>query len=510
VTSVRTDIAPRASGKASPPWLRSAPGGLGEGRAWRLSWLSFWLSISVLSSLIAYRLDWVPHQSGSIYDISSGFSPYLRSLLERGEFVDLETVAGARRTTMRLPMVPLLHLLISYVVGPGVLLHVLVKNLIVYGLAAQAIRGFARRAALPARAPFAIFGLVFLNPVGFRTLPLIGGEESYYVPLLVVLFATLSAPAETWRASTLHGVGAVLAVLCLTKSTLTVLALSLLAFVAVCSWRARRAARDELPRVRGTAPSASSLSRSTAPGFASSLVPAAYVLAALAGWSVWSYQTTQRFTHVLNISSYDGINFYKGNNEHVEGLYPDVHLDVLDVVGITAAPPHLRADEWAVSDYFRQRASAYLTRDPWHTLHFVGFKAGAPFVFANSPARIYAAANTTRSALPALAEQSKRQTPKSRVIASALWLYKMSWLATVAWALRDLWRRRCLQQSALYLVLSGAIAAPFVVGFAYVNHLCALYTLMFLHASGAFFARPRVPTTSQEDSVEAPHLGLTG
>jgi len=439
--------------------LLVVPASEANSRAWRISWLAYWLLISFASSLLAYQLNWIPHDSGSIYDISSGFSPYLRSLLEHGQFVDTETVAGARRTTMRLPAVPVFHALLSQVLGRGVLAHVLAKNLIAYGLSACAMQRFAREHQLRALAPFALFALVFLNPVGLRTLPLLGGEESYYIPLLVVLLVVLSSPPSTWHRPTLHGVGIVLAILCLTKSTLSLLAVVLLVFVA----------------------------RYT-PNKRSALIPAAYVLVALGGWSVWSYQTTQHVTHVFNISSYDGINLYKGNNEYVQALYPDVHLDVLDVVGITTPPRALRADEWAVNDHFRRRATDYLLLHPWRTVQFLGFKAAAPFLLANSPARIYAGADTVRTELPAIIEQSKVATVKARVIASALWLYKLSFLASLVWAARNTWRRRYTQASVLYLALTATLAVPFVIGFAYVNHLCALYTLMFVYAWGAFFS----------------------
>jgi hypothetical protein len=429
---------------------------------WKVAWCVVWIALSLLSSIVSYKLDWVRHETGSIYDISSGFSPYVRSLSENHRFVDTLSLGGAPRTTMRLPAVPFFHFVLSLLVGQRLLFHLLAKNLVVFGICACAIRRLAVERRWGPVAPFAILGLMALNPVAFRILPTLGGEEAYYAPLLVLLFVALCA--GSWTQARMHQVGVVLALLCLTKSTLTILVMVVLGFVIARArtWR--------------------------------SLVPAAYVAAALGGWSVWSHATTHRWTHVVNISAYDGINFFKGNNEFVQDLYPDVHLDALDAAGLTAPPEDIRGNEWAVSDYFRHRAFAYLSADGWRTMRFLAYKAAAPFVMANSPARIYVNEPIERSELTRLAQRAKASTFKSRVVAGGLWIYKMLWLVTIAWAARSVWSRKNARASLLYLLLSGAIAVPFVVGFAYINHLFVLYTLMVVYAGSALPAPDRQPT----------------
>jgi hypothetical protein len=83
--------------------LPGLPGSRAGGLGGRATWFAYWVGLSVLSSAVAYKANWVPRKSGSIYDISSGFSPYVRSLIEGRGFVDDVSLVGARRTTMRLP-----------------------------------------------------------------------------------------------------------------------------------------------------------------------------------------------------------------------------------------------------------------------------------------------------------------------------------------------------------------------------------------------------------------------
>jgi len=103
-----------------------------------------------------------------------------------------------------------------------------------------------------------------------------------------------------------------------------------------------------------------------------SLVPAACVTIALAGWSIWSFQSTGHWTTFANISSYDGVNLYKANNEYVAQLYPQVHLDVLDYIGTTRVPSGL--DEWEANTHFRVQAFDWLIDSPQQLVRTVAFK----------------------------------------------------------------------------------------------------------------------------------------
>lgn len=100
-------------------------------------------------------------------------------------------------------------------------------------------------------------------------------------------------------------------------------------------------------------------------------VPAVYMLAVLGAWSWWSNETTGKWTHVANILSFDGINLYRGNNEFVEALYPEVHMDALDYAGLTDPPRDIQDKEWTVNDHFRQLALRYLSSDWAHALRFL-------------------------------------------------------------------------------------------------------------------------------------------
>lgn len=153
-------------------------------------------------------------------------------------------------------------------------------------------------------------------------------------------------------------------------------------------------------------------------------VPAVYLLAVLCAWSWWSHETTGKWTHVANMLSFGGINLCKGNNEFVEALYPEVHMNALDYAGLTDRPRDIQDKAWTVNDHFRQLAPRYLSSDWWHALRFLWFKTYAVFFAITSYARITVQEPISVDQLRDLATLRNEKTLKVHVLAIGYGLYK--------------------------------------------------------------------------------------
>ncbi|MBA3492856.1 MAG: hypothetical protein H0T87_01670 [Gammaproteobacteria bacterium] len=425
---------------------------------YRKLWNLYWVIVAVASSLLAYALDWVPHEDGTILAISSGFAEYLQNLIDHGTYRSCVVKEDPCYTTTRLPFVPWVHYLLHFLVGMNLLAHLLVKNVVFYGIAALALERYARKRDIGYLAIAAIYSLVYLNPVSLRMLPTLGGEEGYYVHLLLALFLLL---ADTiFSVARAHLIGLLFAILALTKSILAPVCLVAAVYLLM---------REKCNRL--------------------AFVPAVYLLAVLGAWSWWSHETTGRWTHVANISSFDGINLYKGNNEFVEALYPEVHLDALTRAGLTEPPRDIQDKEWAINDHFRQLALRYLSSDWSHALRFLWFKTHAVFFAMTAPARITVQEPISVDQLRDLAALRDEKTLKDHVLAIGYGLYKGLFIASIALAVWDVKKGRIMVSASMsYVLLCALLSVPYVIGWAFGKHLAVLYSLMFLYVSLVFLA----------------------
>jgi hypothetical protein len=422
-----------------------------------LHWHVFWITISVLSSLLVFYAGWVPNGDGTVFSITSGFSNYLRALDQTGRYVSCWQEGQVCFHTTRMPFVPYFHYLLSIVLGYDLLTHILVKNILAYGLTAMVLRQMLVERGIPQEWGYLIYGILYLNPTSIRILPTVGGEEGYYAHVLFYLLILLSRTPLT--ISRLHIVGIALAILVLTKSTLAPFSTAVALLV---TGRARFAQMT--------------------------LIPVMYVALALCSWSLWSYMTTGHWTHVLNISSYDGINFYKGNNPYVITLYPRYHLDALDSTGVTVPPKDISSAEWMIAEYFKSQATNYLLQDPVNTLRLLAYKAYTVFLSFVPPASVYI---LPPFSLEELLKQARAPTSwgmKDVILSALLAGEKLLLLASIFVALRTIFESKnkssenAYKYSAfIFLVFLTILVTPFVIGFAYTNHMSVLYGLAWLY-----------------------------
>ncbi len=109
---------------------------------------------------------------------------------------------------------------------------------------------------------------------------------------------------------------------------------------------------------------------------------AAGVALTLSPWLTYTYRATG--TPVLTTDS--GYLLWQGNNAGVFTYYPVQSIDISAHHALAALPPADRAelrqlspDKVAVSDWYKQRALAYMRDDPWRTVQNAARKLNAAF-----------------------------------------------------------------------------------------------------------------------------------
>jgi len=127
---------------------------------WPSAWHIFWIIVSILSSLLVFYTGWVPDRDGTIFSITSNFSGYLRALDQTGRYASCWQEWQPCFYTSRLPFVPYFHYLISIILGHNLLMHIVAKNLLAYGLTAVVLQRTLLERGIPQSWCYLIYGLL--------------------------------------------------------------------------------------------------------------------------------------------------------------------------------------------------------------------------------------------------------------------------------------------------------------------------------------------------------------
>jgi len=173
------------------------------------------------------------------------------------------------------------------------------------------------------------------------------------------------------------------------------------------------------------------------------------------GWAAYQHHSSGRYT--LG-TSYDGINFHKGNNPIFVSIYPippDITLDSYD--------PQLNVgkwfpDEWAFNDYHQHEAIAFIKAHPRQILRVDENKLAIIFFSLKKQ-------GATRSHGMAL-----------RLEQVGMLLFRLTFWASILLSVVALFLRwPALRWDGLcFLALVAAVALPYVVGFPFTRHFAVL------------------------------------
>jgi hypothetical protein len=204
-----------------------------------------------------------------------------------------------------------------------------------------------------------------------------------------------------------------------------------------------------------------------------SLAPIALLAVAISAWTIRNGLVSGRFWPG---TSWDGRNFWKGNNAFVAEYYPERSLDAVADEQSLYAPRNVRG-EWARSDYARDQGLAFVRAHPWRTVLDAGLKA-----------RVFAL--DLREARKT-GERTSIETAKDVVQVPAMLATRVVWLAALVAAVAMVARRGPTRGTAVrYLAFVGAFALPYVVGFACVRHFVPVVVPTWLFVLRALGTRP--------------------
>ena len=182
----------------------------------------------------------------------------------------------------------------------------------------------------------------------------------------------------------------------------------------------------------------------------------AVVMAAAGGWAMWQHHAAGRYTFGTSI---DGVNLHKGNNEFFLARYPPARGDTLDRYDPAMNRGLFFPDEWSFNDYHQRAAVRFITTHPqataegaWRKLEVVLFS------------------------LRKLGSKTSARGMEAIETGGIVLFRLMFWsaLLAAAWAVFRRPGEGTREAGAVFLLLVGAVALPYVVGFAYTRHISVL------------------------------------
>jgi hypothetical protein len=385
------------------------------------------LSLFVMVALgfaLAYRET---HRNASLFTMEYGFGPVIQGIVQNHSTCVIGRSHAWCSYATRMPLIPLLGA-ISYAVTPGLRSFLLAKNVVFWTLWIYSIYRLGERCHVANRWIILTVWLMILAPYSLTIGSRLDIEEGFLSILLVLLFVLLLTLRTLWD---YVAVGLVIGAIYLTKSSMLLVCVVSMAWVCVVSWKAHRRAL---------------------------FVPLLFFAAAVYGWGAYIQHLTGVFAVGANASSWNGWNFYKGNNPWSSALYPRVSLDILDHSAyanglLTSAPA---ANEW---DLNRQQFA--LGQDFVHT-HGVS-------VLKMDLTKAFVACCDIKEA-PELIQGHDRRAIEISNLVSHLMLG-----IVLIMAIKNIVERKISKVEILFCLLLAAYLLPYAVGFLYMRHMVPTY-----------------------------------
>ena len=388
----------------------------------------------------------------SILDGIYGFGPAIQGIVQNQRLGAINPNYGWWCYACRMPLVPLLSAA-GYWLSPKMAVFLLFKNLVSWSLWIYAFFRLKRHFGIPNKWALVTPLLLLLAPYNLSIAGWPDVEEGYLFALLGLLFSLLLTLRGSLSAL---GLGSVLAAIYLTKSSMLPLCLVSSLWIIIQQRRS--------PRLIA--------------------IPLVSLALAMFGWGIYVHSVSGVFAFGSTASSWNGWNFYKGNNPYAYPLYPRISLDVLDDDDsahklLPRVPVH---NEWELNRAQIQMARGYIAQNPGTPL-----KMGAKKLFV-------ACCDVKESP-----EETVGRT-RGLVILSNLVSHLM--LACVfLLAIVNFVHRQASQAEILVVCLAIAYVVPYFAAFLYMRHMVPIYGVMAVTA-GIQLAR-RCKQASVRDEIPA-------
>lgn len=442
------------------------------------------LAFSLLLKL-ALILQTGPHGK-SIFAMEYGFGGVIDSLYHRNslEACGIAYALDFCGIAFRMPLLPFLYAKLAMLIGTSQIAPAITKTVVFQALmAASLLYLFNILAKFPIRRLVLVLvtGLTLLGPQYLKHSISIQYEESLLLDLFIVYFTLLAAVVFKQRLGQPLSVvdRGIVIVLALIGCSLYFIKSSLILFglvaIAAPVWLVKSPAWLRI----------------------AAFLP--FVIGFIGwGWLNVSYHGELRLT-----SSYNGENFYRGQNPYTYRMYPEINLDriidsrevqlnngeILKLPDWTVNFPKFTG-EWQWHDYFQNLGKQWIRENPGQALELTLRKLYVIFI---EPGKVPFRQSGQLGAEPL-------DYSLATLLAGSAWILIMRALFFIAlgMALWHLWRRDEDWRPALVFVLFiGAYIAPYMAGFAYQRHITPL--LVF-----AVCAWPLLSLPNSSASTEIP------
>lgn len=182
----------------------------------------------------------------------------------------------------------------------------------------------------------------------------------------------------------------------------------------------------------------------------------AVVMAAAVGWAMWQHHAAGRYTFGTSI---DGVNLHKGNDEIFLAHYPPRPGETLDIYDPALNHGLFFPNEWSFNDYHQRAAMLFIRTHPGATAEGAWRKLEVVLLSVRKLG-------------------SKPRTGWMEAVESGgVVLFRlMFWAALVVagWLLLRAPGDERRYAAGTFPLLVGAVALPYVVGFAYTRHVSVL------------------------------------
>jgi len=395
--------------------------------------LSISLSALVIVSIYAASRQLAPNES--VLSTRLGFGPVIQGIVQLHRLGAINKTYGWWCYAGRMPIVPVLGAL-SYWLSPRMAVFLILKDLAFWTLWIYAFFRLKRHYKIPDKWALVTVLLLFLTPYNLSIAGKVEAEEGFLFALIALLFSlllTIEGPLSAL------GAGIVMATIYLTKSSMLPVCLTAAAWIVIRCWKK---------------------------GARVIFIPLAALALAILGWGTYIHGVSGVFAVGADASSWNGWNFYKGNNPYAYPLYPRVILDVLDDEDyahklLPFVPVH---SEWELSHAQLAMGEKYVHDNP-----------GA--VFKMDLKKLYVACCDLKESPESTIGHTRGGVILSNVVSH------LTLACVLVFAVVNAVRRRVSDAEILAVLLTLAYVLPYFAGFLYMRHMVPIYDLMVLTAS---------------------------
>jgi hypothetical protein len=370
-----------------------------------------------------------------VFNIDYGFGPVIQGIVQQHRLGSIDHNYGWWSYAARMPVIPLLGAA-SYWLSPKASVFFLIKNLIFWSLFACALFRMKNHYAIPDKWAMATILLLLLAPYDLSIAGRIDVEEGYLFALIALLFSFLLT-MEGWGSALT--VGILIASIYLTKSSMLPLCMAVAGWIVIKYWKRN-------PRLI--------------------VLPIAGLALAILSWGIYTKTVSGVFAFGTDGSSWNGWNFYKGNNPYFYLLYPRINLDTLDSEEyahrlLPFVPVH---NEWELS-----HAQLALGQRYFHDSPKTALKMDLKKLFV---------------ACCDLGEAPQMTPGHTRGLVVLSNVVNHLTLACVfVFAIIGVIHRKVSEAEILALIMAFFFVFPYVAGFLYSRHMVPIYGVMALTAA---------------------------